>query len=93
MSNWALVVYGWGGASLLYFWWQLVDYPAPDKRRNMWVSMSIAGIVGSLVGGLFIRAVSSDPMPGLAVLSALAGSLIFNGALLALTAMGQQAKH
>jgi hypothetical protein len=60
---WALV--GWGLAS-----WVIILLSLPDPPPDIWkrfVVLSIAGIVGGLVGGLVVNgAISSDPMPALA---------------------------
>ncbi len=48
----------------------IADYPAPEIVGRLWVVLA-AGPVGSLVAGLIFQnmIVSSDPMPGRAILS------------------------
>ncbi len=88
MYDWALwVLVGWGLSAAYWMHIWLPD-PPPDGLTKF-ISTSIAGIVGGVVGGAIIRALSSDPMPGYAVVGALAGSLIVTGALLAVTVKGR----
>lgn len=75
MQHWlvsALVGWGISSAILMRIW--LPD-PPPDAFSKF-ITTSLAGIVGGVLGGAVIDKAASEPMPGLAVVGAVAGALI-----------------
>lgn len=68
----ALVGWGISSSILMRIW--LPD-PPPDAFSKF-ITTSIAGIVGGVLGGAAIDRVVSDPMPGMTVVGAVAGALV-----------------
>ena len=77
MQSWWLIyaIVGWGLAQWVVVLRSLPD-PPPDPMS--WVVTSLAGVVGALVGAAVVRH-ASDPMPGMAILGAIAGALVLLG--------------
>jgi hypothetical protein len=73
---WAIVGWGLSSSFWMHFW--LPDPPPPDLLGR-YVPVSIAGAVGGIAGGLIASRAVSDPMPGLAVVGAVAGALVLVG--------------
>ncbi len=76
MQPWIIyAVVGWGLAS-----WVIVRLSLPDPPPPMrWFVLNLAGIIGGAVGGCLVHA-SSDPRPGVAIVSAIAGAAVLIGA-------------
>jgi uncharacterized membrane protein YeaQ/YmgE (transglycosylase-associated protein family) len=78
MQPWWLVygVVGWGFSSWLIVFFSKPD-PGPDPMA--WVAGSLAGIIGGVLGAAVAHASSSDPMPLLVIVSAIAGAAVLLG--------------
>ena len=76
-------VAGWGLSSA--FWIHIWMPDPPPDALTKFISTSVAGILGGLVGGAIVGGLFSDPMPGHSIAGALAGSAILTGVHLVAT--------
>lgn len=85
MRHWILsALVGWGLASWVLMRVIWLPDPPPDAFGKF-ITTSIAGIVGGLLGGAAVGTLASDPMPGVTLVGALAGAMVVVAGLRALS--------